>query len=181
MDEAKQRFGDFGILPESVSPPAGPVRAGFSAGRVAGQYVGTGIVSLVGLGLAGLFFWLLPTPLNLLGGAAAVLAAGALVYLATRRDYRWVELDGRTLRAKHLYTGRVVERRVDDVESLGTMVYPVRTLAVAAVEGVLGRIKGIEVRFRDRRTPLRVMRADPAMTNARALIEAIVYRMSEAG
>ena len=30
-------------------------------------------------------------------------------------------------------------------------------------------MKGVEIRFRDRRTPLRILRADPAMTNATPL------------
>jgi hypothetical protein len=37
------------------------------------------------------------------------------------------------------------------------------------------------IRFKDHRTPLQVSRADPAMRNARELIEAIVYRMTVMG
>ena len=75
MTRANQTFRDFGILPGQVPPPAGRVRAYYSAARVAGQYVGTGIVAVVSLGLAILFAWLLPFPLNVLACAAALWAA----------------------------------------------------------------------------------------------------------
>jgi len=39
----------------------------------------------------------------------------------------------------------------------------------------------IEIHFRGRQLPLRVIRSDPAMTNAKELIEAIVYRMQQSG
>jgi hypothetical protein len=73
----------------------------------------------------------------------------------------------------------VIERDLGEIESLATMVYQVRSTATVVLEAWLGRIKGVEVRFRDRRTPLRIVRADPAMTNARELIEAIVFRMGQ--
>jgi hypothetical protein len=37
------------------------------------------------------------------------------------------------------------------------------------------------IRFRGKPSPFRVARADPAMKNAKELIEAIVFRMSEKG
>jgi hypothetical protein len=101
------------------------------------------------------------------------------VYLATHNDYRWVELEGNTLRARHLYTGRMIERSVDEIDCLGTMVYPYRRLETVVIEKLLGRVKGIEIRFRDQRTPLRILRADPAMTNAQEMIEGILYRMGQ--
>jgi hypothetical protein len=48
-------------------------------------------------------------------------------------------------------------------------------------EALIGRVRGVEIRFRDKRTPIRISRADPAMTHAKELIEAIAYRMSEIG
>ena len=178
MAESNPGFRDFGILPDDLPPPPETVRCFFSTGRVVGQYIATGIVSLLGLGFAVLFALTMPLPLGLLGCAAALTGFGAFVYLATHNDYRWVELEGNTLRAKHLYTGRVVERPVEEIESLGTLVYPVKQLATIVMEKFLGRVKGIEIRFRDRRNPLRIMRADPAMTNASGFIEAVLYRMS---
>lgn len=41
-----------------------------------------------------------------------------------------------------------------------------------------GRVRGFEIRFAGA-TPIRVYRADPAMTNVRELMEAIVARMAE--
>ncbi len=82
-------------------------------------------------------------------------------------------------RARRLYTGRIIERSIDEIDCLGTMVYQVGGDTTAVIEGLLGRVKGVEVRFRDQRTPLRVLRADPAMTNAAELIEALLYRMRQ--
>jgi hypothetical protein len=179
MAENPSSFRDFGILPEGIHPPPERVRSFLSTGRIVGQYIGSGIISALGLGLTVLFALTMPLPLALLGCAAALTGFGAFVYLATHNDYRWVELEGNTLRAKHLYTGRTVERSVAEIESLGTMVYQVRRLEAVVAEKLLGRVKGIEIRFRDRRTPLRILRSDPAMTNARELIEAVLYRMAQ--
>jgi hypothetical protein len=173
-------FRDFGILPQPGAPaPPQCVRCFFSGGRIIGQYIGTSLVSAVGLGFAVLLALFLPFPLNLLGCAAMLAGFAAFVFLATHNDYRWVELDGTTLRAKHLYTGRVIERSLEDVACLATMVYAIRRTETAIMEAFFGRIKGVEVRFRDRRTPLRILRADPAMTNAREAIEAIIFRMAQ--
>ena len=181
MAESNPDFRDFGILPTDLPPPVGTVRCFFSTGRVIGQYIGTAIVSSLGLGFAVLFALTMAAPLSWLACTAALMGFGVLVYLATHHDYRWVELEGNTIRAKHLYTGRVIERSVADIECLGTIVYQVKQLATVVMEKLLGRVKGVEIRFRDRRTPMRIMRADPAMTNASAFIEAVIYRMSRAG
>ena len=57
-----------------------------------------------------LFALTMSPPLSVLGCAAALAGFGAFVYLATHNDYRWVELEGNTIRAGHLYTGRTIER-----------------------------------------------------------------------
>jgi hypothetical protein len=179
MAERPFTFRDFGILPEDLQPPPGKIRSFLSTGRIVGQFIGTGIVSALGVGLIVLFALTMPLPLCLLACASALVGFGSFVYLATHNDYRWVELEGNLLRAKHLYTGRTIERSVDEIESLGTMVYQVRRLETVVIEKLLGRVKGVEIRFRDRRTPLRILRADPAMTNAKELIEAVLYRMMQ--
>src|SRR5437879_689496 len=120
MPEHPSSFRDFGILPEGQQPPPEKVRCFLSTARIVGQFIGTGIVSALGVGLTVLFALTMPLPLNLLGCAAALTGFGAFVYLATHNDYRWVELDGNALRAKHLYTGRTIERSVDEIDSLGT-------------------------------------------------------------
>jgi len=94
MSEHPPTFRDFGILPASLQPPPEKLRCFFSPGRIVGQYIGTGIVSAMGLGLAVLFALTMSMPLSLLGCAAALTGFGAFVYLATHNDYRWVELEG---------------------------------------------------------------------------------------
>ena len=163
--------------PRKPLPPSEIVRCFFSTGRVVGQYIGTGIVSSLGIGFAVLFAFTMASPLNWLAASASLLAFGEFAYLATHNDYGRVELEAHNPRQAPVYR-RTIERDVDDIECLVTMVYPVKQAATIVMEKFLGRVKGIEIRFRDRRTPLRIMRADPAMTNASAFIEAVLYRMS---
>jgi hypothetical protein len=174
-------FRDFGIIPHGVSPPPETVRAYFSWGHLVGQYLGTAIVASVALGIVLLFALTLPFPANALTAALTLIGFVYFVYLVTRNDYAWIELDGEALRAKHLYTRRLVERSVADIEDLLTIVFQVRTAATLITEAWLGRVRGIMIRFYDQRTPLQVCRADPAMKNAKELIEAIIYRMSQKG
>ena len=178
MPEKPPTFRDFGILPDGLQPPPEKIRCFFSPGRIVCQYIAIGIIAALGLGLAVLSALTMPLPMSLLACAAALTGFGAFVYLATHNDYRWVELDGDTLRAKHLYTGCTIERSVEEIESLGTMFYQVVSVETAITQSLLGRVRGVEIRFRDRRTPLQILRSDPAMTNAKELIEAILYRMS---
>lgn len=172
-------FRDFGILPENMQPPTGKVRAFLSPARIAGQYVGTVIVVGIGLLAMGLSIWLLPSPLNVLGALAQIAGWGVFAYLATRNDYDWVELDGEALRAHHLYTGCILERKVQEIERLVTVIHHGGTVEGAVIQHLLGRIKGMEIKFRDKRTPLKVLRSDPAMTNSQELLQAILFRMSE--
>jgi hypothetical protein len=180
MEETPPTFRDFGIHPEGLKPPAAArIRSYLSTGPIVGQYIFTGIVAVLGLGLAVAFVLTLPLALAVLGAAAALIGFAAIIHLATHNDYRWIELDGNTLRARHLYFGRTVERSLEEIDCLGTMVYQVRTDTTDMMELLLGRVKGVEIRFRDLRTPLRIVRADPAMTNAAELIEAVLYRMQQ--
>src|SRR5262245_30447458 len=181
MNPTPDFFRDFGILPNGVAAPEGRVRSYLPSGHVIGKYFGMAFVLCSGLGIATLFAFTLPLPVNILAGVGAVAAAVGLCYLVGRHDYVWIELDGDTIRAKHLYTRKLVERSVADIEDLLTLVMQVRTLAIMVTEAWLGRIRGIEIRFKNNRTPLRVMRRDPAMRNAKELIEAIAHRMSQIG
>jgi hypothetical protein len=174
-------FRDFGIIPYGVAPPPETVRSWLLWGHIIGQYVFTGVMVSFGIAIGAVFAFTLSFPANVIASAATLGGFGWLVYLATRNDYSWVELNGDTLRARHLYTRRLVERPIDEIEDLLTLVIQIRTIAIRVTESWLGRIRGIEIRFRDKRTPLRVCRADPKMHNAKKLIEAIVYRMSEIG
>ena len=75
----------------------------------------------------------------------------------------------------------MIKRSIDEIEDLLTLVFQIRTAATHITESWLGRVRGVEIRFRDKCTPFRVSRADPKMRNAKKLIEAIVFRMSEMG
>ena len=57
------------------------------------------------------------------------------------------------------------------------MIYKVRPDQTVISKRKVDRVTGIEIRFRDRRTPLRIQ----SMTNAKALIKAILYRMAQMG
>jgi hypothetical protein len=181
MSKEPDFFRDFGILPYGKSSPPEKVRSYLPWGHVVCQYIATGLMAGFGLAIAALFGLTLPFPLSLLAAVAPLALFGALVYLVTRNDYAWVELDGDILRAKHLYTRRVVERPIEDIADLLTLVIQMQTLTVALVNAWLGRIRGVEIRFRDKRTPLRISRTDPGMKNAKELVEALIYRMWQKG
>ncbi len=142
-------FRDFGIIPEGVSPPLGTIRAYFSRGHVIGQYLMTCLMSGAGVGLAIFCGRTLSFPANILGASATLLGFGYIVYRATRDDYAWVDLDGETLRAKHLYTGRLVERSIEEIEDLLTLVFLVRSGPNLIVDAWVGRVRGILIRFND--------------------------------
>lgn len=179
MTASPSTFRDFGIIPDQLQPPPDVVRCYLSPGRIAGQYFATLLIAGVGAGLAALCFYYLPGALGLLGGSATVCGFGMLVYLGTRNDYRWIELAGEQLRARHLYTGGLVERPLAEVESLLTLVLSGASMEGQVIQALMGRVKGVQIQFRDGRTPLTVTRSDPAMTNGQQLIEAVVYRLSQ--
>lgn len=172
-------FRNFGIVPNDLAPPPGPIRSYLPWWHIVGQYLGTGFMLSVGAGMGLIFFLGLPMPVGLLCAAVLLGVLGYFIYRATCHDYSWIELDGRVLRARHLYTQRIVERQIEDIEDLLTITFAAVNLTVIIVESLVGRIRGIEIRFRDKRSPLRVLRADPAMKNAKELIEAVIFRMSE--
>lgn len=181
MPQSPDVFRQFGIIPDQVAPPPPLVRAYFGWGHMIGQYIASGMFLLFGIGIGALFFFTIDWPLNIpvaLGGFGMF---GVVVFLMARNDYGWIELEGNTLRARHLYTQRIVERPLSEVAELHTLVLQVQNLTTTVVNAWQGRVRGIEVRFRDGRTPLRISRVDPKMTNAQPLAEAIVYRMSQLG
>ena len=172
-------FRDFGIALESLAPPADRIRAAFSPLTRLGQYLFSFIFSVGGLATVAVFAIGLRFPMNLLAAGAMLAALAYVIFRVTQHDYAWVELDGHSLRAKHLYTGRVVLRSIDEIEDLLTMVFLRRSLTTRITDAWIGRVRAIRIRFQDARTPLVVCRADPKMTNAKELIEAIAYRMAE--
>ena len=181
MAQEPDFFRDFGIIPHGVPAPTGIVRAYFPRGTMFSQYLGTLFFSGLAIALSGFLALYLPSPLNLLGSSCVLGLNGLWIYGVIRNDYAWIELEGDTLRARHLYTGRVVERSVDEIEDLLTNVLQIHDVTARIVEAWIGRVRGITIRFRDKRTPFPVSRTDPAMKNAKELIEAVIYRMWERG
>jgi hypothetical protein len=178
MAERRPTFRDFGVIPAGLPEPAEVVRCFFSRGRVMGQYLATAVVAVVGLGLSILAALFLTSPLNLLGCAAFVAAFGVFVCMVTRNDYGLIELQGETLRAKHLYSGRTIERSISDVDSIESILIRSTHLETAVIAAMFGRIKGVDVQFRGGFS-LRIQRSDPAMTNAEEMIQGILYRMKQ--
>ncbi len=181
MTALPDAFRNLGLVPQGAAPSRDTIRAYLPLGSVIGQYLFTCLMS--GLGIGGALFLVSRgnSPLNLLAALALLAGVVYVVFSAVRNDWSWVELTGERIRARHLYTGRVIERGVDEIVELQTFVYKVRTVAIQISEARLGRVRGIEIRLRDKRTPIRVFRADPAFKNARELIEAVIWRMSELG
>ena len=209
MPKQPDNFRDVGIIPQGTEAPQGTVRAYFSWGQKFGQYLGTGLMLSLGLGIGLLFGLTLAFPINLLAAAGALALFGFVCYQNTRNEYAWVELDGATLRARHFYSGQIVERQIEEIDDLLTLTYPSlnapkvaaelavetligaignvasgsggHTLMGAVVGKLLGRVKGFKIRFQDERTPLLISRTDPAMKCAKELMEAVVQKMSEKG
>jgi hypothetical protein len=182
-------FRDYGILPHGEVEPPQMVRCYLPWGDVIGQYVSTGVLSALVIYIALILVVELPLPFNLLTASAPLVVAGYGIYAWARNQYFSVELCGRTLRARHLYTWREIERSVQDIEELTTLLYPVVNAFDEignVMEGVtqlfLGRVRGVAIHFRDKRDPVvEISRARPAMRNAKELIEAVLYRMEEVG
>ena len=75
-----------------------------------------------------------------------------------------------------------MERSIAEIDFLLTLlIAPGKPLETLITEALVGRVQGVEIRFRDRRTPFRVYRANPWMTNAKEFIEAVIYRMAQKG
>jgi hypothetical protein len=174
-------FRDYGIVPTDLRPPDGVVRSVMPWWHVLVQYTFTGFVLLFGLGTAAGLALLLPAGVGVPAAALAFTGTIGLIYVVCRHDIAWVELDAETIRAKHLYTRWVWERSVGEIADLLTITYPFGSVEAGLIEAALGRFRGVQVRFRDGRRPLCIYRADPGMRQARQLIEAILYRMTERG
>lgn len=171
-------FRDTGVWPFELQPPQEQrIRAYLNGGRMLLQYVILVIILLVvGMFFVGSFYTL--WPLSIFAALATLISLTIWLLVVCRNDYHWIELEHDTLRAKRLFWGGEVVRPLNEVIALDTLYHEVSTTETLIAEKLLGRVRGIEIRFLDNRTPLRVMRADPAMTNAEALIQAIAYRMS---
>ena len=181
MDQKYDALKDFRLIPEEGPPPE-TVRCFFPWIHVFGQYLATGIAAGVGLAIAVFFVLQLSFPENVLVPVGTLALFACIVYFVTRNDYTWVELSGDTIRAKHLYTRQVVERSIEEIEELLTLVLLARAaITTKIVDAWMGRIRGVQIRFRDKRNPITIARVDPKMRNAAEVIEAIIFRMSQKG
>jgi len=182
MCDAELKFRDFGITLENLPPPPQKVRSFVSSGAIVRRSIGVAILVAAGIGLAVTFAATLPKPVNVLGCAAVGVAFTAFVSLLMVNSYRWVELEGDVLRVRCLYTGHVIERHIDEIESVQTLYfYHPNPVVRWIIDRLLGRVLGVQIRFRDQRSPLDITCRAPRMANARELIEAILYRMAQKG
>ena len=86
-----------------------------------------------------------------------------------RHDYAWIELTENKLRARHLYSWRIFEFPLDEVDRLE---------AYDLAPGISFAMKGAVIRLWDERQRLWIPIADPAMKNAKELIAAINDRLA---
>ncbi len=150
----------------NVKAPAEAVRCYYGWGHVIGEYAKTALVVGTGLGFCNYYALNVPFPFNILGAVLYVALFAFLLYMVTRYDYAWIVVDESRIRAKHLYWPRIVDRRIEEIKEL-------RTVLSA------GKIKAVKVVFWNVRLPIATMRIDMAMTNAREAIDALMIRMEE--
>lgn len=172
---------DFGFLPSNSIALSAPIRCGVSGAQIVGQLVAFSLLFILALVMAAGAAVGRRFPENVTIGAVVLIPLVYLVYFKTRNDYAWVELDGDLIRAKHLYTRRLIERRVAEIQELRTVTSSHRTGASDLVDELVGRVRRVEIRFRDGRTPIPVSWADPAMRNAKELLEGIICHMGQTG
>lgn len=172
----------YGILPQKQAAPRGVIRSRLTTGNIVGQWIGF-LLFGVGPVLLGLLLLIVVSVLSVrLGLGILFCLFGLIVGILIARDVNeWGELDGDRLRWKHLFTRRVNEHQISEIESIVTLTLAIRTLAVRIVEGMYGRIKGFEFRFPGMKQGVRVFRADPSMTNVRELLEGVVAKMYQYG
>jgi hypothetical protein len=172
----------YGILPQRTSPTRGPIRSSLTKGNIFGQWIAF-VLFGVGPLLLGIFLLIVVPVLSIRLGLAGFLCGLGLIlgFFIARDVNEWVELDGDTLRWKHLFTRRVHERKIYEIEAIVTLTLAMRTVTVLIVEGIYGRIKGFEFRFPGMKQGIRVFRADPTMTHVRELLEGVIAQMYQYG
>jgi hypothetical protein len=178
-DETLRRYG---IVPKRKSSAPGRVRSSLTTGNVVGQWIAFVMLGIGPVALGVLLLLVVPLPSVKFGVGGFFCVLGLVLGILIAWDVNeWVEIDGNTFRWKHLFTRQVKQREVGDLEAVVTLTLAFRTVTVRAMEGMFGRIKGFEFRFRGMRHGVRVFRADPSMTNVRELIEEVVSAMYQFG
>lgn len=183
MAAAEPDFRDYGLHPDmaAAAPLREHVYCYLTRSRVLGQWAITLFVASLLGGLCTLFAIFLPSPMRWLALASAVFTSVVGIGWMVGRSYSSMQLAGNRVLLKQLYTGRQVVRSIDDIEMLTAIVMSSGELSNAIANKMLGRFRGFDVRFRDGQTPIRVTRADPAMTNAREFLEGVLQRMAACG
>jgi hypothetical protein len=153
IEEREKTYRNEGIHPDGLPEPPEVVRASFGFWTRFGQYLMTGLVAAFGVGglvLASLC-WLIPDAwLPALGlGLFFAIGSAVLIYFVTRNDYACIELEGRCLSAKHLYTGRMICRDVSEIAEVKTHALPLSHPILAMTAAMFGRIKGFHIVFQD--------------------------------
>ena len=179
--ETDQILRDYGFVPGMISTSQGTVRCSMPTGSLIGQWIAFGLI-----GLAPIPFWIVgfafaPDPFTQVTMVFLCFAQLWVCHLIAHDVNQWVELDGRTFRWKHGFTGIINERDIGDIDGIKTLTLTYRTVVVKIVEHLLGRIKGFEFQFFDMKQGVRIFRADPQMTNVAELLEAVVKEMSKYG
>jgi hypothetical protein len=178
MANTPETFRDVGLLPFDLKAPDGVIRAAYSPASVIGQYIASLLVACMGIGAAFLFGVTTAFPVDIAGAIIPLLLCGFLIVKMTRNDCLWVELDCMTIRGRHLYTRRIVERSIADIREIRTVTIAHRSPEAVVAEKLLGRVRGMIIEFQDGRT-FYISRNDPAMISAKELMEGIIYRLME--
>ena len=153
MDASAYFFCNLGIMPDRLPSPPERVRAEIPKGASAGQWVGIGCLGVLGLGGLTVLLFFLPLSMSFPGIGLMFLLA-MLLPRVFRDSYQWVELEARTIRAKHFLTRRCVEHSVDEIKEIITLVNVSKMPALSdLIAG--GRVRGFEIRFQGAATPIR--------------------------
>lgn len=185
-------FREIGYVPGRVAPAPRRVRSEMNRGNAFSQYL-LSLIMMGGCGGAfgalavlcvviGIRFWGTRDAIFLVGAPLFLAGSVAFIWISMKvmaRSNRWVELDGETVRARNLYTGREVERSVWEIREITTEVFLVASAATVITEAIHGRVRGFALQFPDLPQPIRVYR--PEMEGVSELVEALVAKLSERG
>ena len=89
-------------------------------------------------------------------------------------NFQWVELEGDIIRGRKFWTRRLIERQIQDIEEILPMGGIRKSVVTAAVDSVLGSIRGYEIRF-DEGPSFFLMRTD--MTDVDGFIRTLERKL----
>jgi hypothetical protein len=129
------------------------------------EYAKTGLTSILSVVLCCLFLWGPPFPANIFGAGLYFALFAFLLVMITRFDYAWIEVGAESIRAKHLYFPKIIERRIDEIKELRPILCS-------------GKVKSVQVVFWNVRLPFTTIGIDMSMYNASEIIEILKARLS---